>query len=360
MAETNHDSQQSNKQKGHKQSTAKNKASEEKNNQPSKNQTLPIGLIILTLISILLSITALAVVIYRYQQRQSQQNQLATQLTQIRQKINSQQQMLAEHSDTITQLREQLHTLKQSDTPHTNYWVLKQTEHLLTLAQYNLKFQNDTETSLAILQTIQSLLQQQSPGELIDLKTQLSSAITDIKSLAQQNVTQAVIKLNALASTIKQLPVSTAASNTDNHNTDKMVMSSHNQPKTKQHLTWWPQSWYSIKQSLLKAITIRHHKREAQPFIPPENRPFIIANVQNQLHLAQWAALHQQPQLYQNNLETAKQWLSDYFQQSDKTESVINEVNNLRRQNIAPKLPALSHLNQAVQQALASMDQQTN
>lgn len=357
MAETNNDSGQAKKQKGHQQSPAKNKASREKNDkQKPKSNTYHVWLIALTLINILLIASVLAFVIYSYQHNRQWTNRFNNDLSSIDQKINNQQQLLSQHSETITHLRQQLRAIKQKDTTNTNYWVLKKAEHLLTLARYNLKFQNDAQTGLAILQTVQTLLQQEKPGELIEVKSRLSKAVTQIKPLAKQDTTNLVIKLNALTDNVEQLSVKTAV----NTHPDQKITSEKAGPDQTPTDSFWQKSWNNIKQGLLKAVTIRHHKDKVQPFIPPENRPFVIANVQSQLRLAQFAVLHQQPELFDNSLKTAAQWLDNYFEPSDKTQSVISDINSLRDKKIAPELPNLDKLNQAVQQALAELDQQTN
>ncbi len=84
--------------------------------------------------------------------------------------------------------------------------------------------------------------------------------------------------------------------------------------------------WKKIKDNwggLKNLFVIRHINNDASPLLEPNQIFFLKENLQLKLTQAQWALLNRDASFYQNSLNSAIQWLSNYgFSQTEKIDII--------------------------------------
>jgi uroporphyrin-3 C-methyltransferase len=90
-------------------------------------------------------------------------------------------------------------------------------------------------------------------------------------------------------------------------------------------------------------IVIREHDQPVQPLLPPEQRYFLTQNLQLQLEQARIALLRGEPEVYSERLQQAQTWVKQFFDQTDSaTRSMLDSLQQLAQQNVAPPLPDIT------------------
>jgi uroporphyrin-3 C-methyltransferase len=267
-------------------------------------------------------------------------------------------QAQVEHQAHMTDMLEQ--SLKQY---HQGTWPLAQAQYLVKLAAFNLAFENNAQLAIQILKAADSQLQATNDPSLLPVRSALANDIAHLSATAQVDVSGVIARLNAISGQIKDLPqrrlivAGTASVPAISLASD---ISAAQTPQTlpKTHylttaITWIKHFAEDIWEILKTLIVIHHNVPDAAPLLPPEQYAYTVINIQAQLTLAQWAIIHQKPEVYAQSLKQAIDWIGRYFLASDPTViSVLQQLEELSKIDVKPALPDVSHSLDAIQQAM--------
>lgn len=279
------------------------------------------------------------------------------------QKINIQNMALEEHMDTlqdaifltahkqvdqskkIALLRTDLQRYQSQLT--SSGWGLAEAEYLVNSALFNLQIEKNPQVASQILQAADEKIQQLNQVSLLPARQALASDIAALNAVPMVDLPGIIVQINALSNQLETLPrmqkvADNAAAKTMTH---PLPATASWQDKTKAVLV-------AIGENLRSLVVIRHEAPNAIPLLPPDQYAYLITNIQTQLTMAQWAALHQQPKIYQQSLQQAKIWITRYFSpDTSAVKAILQRLQELAQVDIAPDLPDLSHSLQAVEQA---------
>lgn len=206
----------------------------------------------------------------------------------------------------------------------------EEAKHLITLAQYNLLFENNSELAAKLLAQADQKLQEINDSGLLSVRKEIGNAIIALNTVARVDVTGLMSRLNAMSAQVNNLsllPSSTA--------TAKPAPAAH---KT----TTWKEKFFDTLENLRGIISIRRLKESVQPLPSPEHYLYVIETIRLQLSAAQWAVLHQDATLYQVSLKRAKEDLQKYFGKTATGISLIQVLTQLQEINVKPTVPDLS------------------
>ena len=255
-------------------------------------------------------------------------------LRQLHQLLNQQQRALSDTEQSLNQLSQQ--TNNQAED-----WVLDETLYLLKLAQYNLVFLNDTELATNLLKTANQNLVDLNDAALLPARQTVTNALTQLSNTPNVDITSLLLQLNAISVEIEQLPF---APNRLPKPVETPIQSATPQ-------TWWQQ----LTQNLKKVVIIHRLQRPIMPMLSPEQRGFLIDNIQYQLSQAQWAVLHHKQPLYKASLNQAIHWIRDYFLLDNTvTENTLQTLQQLVKTNVQPVSPDISSAITALQQVMGA------
>ena len=90
-------------------------------------------------------------------------------------------------------------------------------------------------------------------------------------------------------------------------------------------------------------MVIRHHGQPVTAMFPPDQRQFVYQNLRLQFEGARLALLRRNQSLFSTSLQTAEQWIRDFFDPNDAgTRAMLEGIGSLRQVNVDPELPDIS------------------
>jgi len=330
-------------------------ATKEAAKKPAKRlgpQTLYGGLaLILTLVALILS----GYLWYMLTEKKGLFNtDVVGKLEQLENTADSLQRNAAIAEQDISTLKETQDTVKSAidklnaDIGKTRTeWALAETEGLLVIANHRLQLARDVNLALITLRAADSQLKQLANPNLLPVRRILADEISQLESLERVDVPGLALQLNSMANRIDKLPL---AMETKFKKTEV--------PETKQtenpSAGTWRQFLREIWKDFINLIRIRNNAETRKPLLPPEQYYFLRENLRLMLYGAQLALLERNEAVYKQNLKSADQWITEYF---DNTTQVIismrKDLEKMLRTPIREDVPDISASLQALRQATA-------
>jgi uroporphyrin-3 C-methyltransferase len=289
----------------------------------------------ITIISIIIIILLLCIIALGWQYYQ---------LKSVLQEI---QTTLNQHSDSITKNATDLNNFMQSIGHDTESWVLLETEYLVKLADVNLSVNRNVPMAIKLLQTADKRLAQLSDSALIPTRRALTNDIAKLQVTPKLDIWGIILRIDALNDQIVKTPVIGKTS-------AKQEKPLAKPSATKPDKSFWCSIWDTTITKLEGIFVIRHHEEAEQPLLSPEQQIYIRQYLQLMLEQAEWAVLHQQPQIYVSRLQKAEHLVNIYFAHNLEAAKNISEtLEKLQKINISPTLPSIAASVQAIHKATA-------
>jgi len=322
----------------------------DKTTQPldSKSKTLRYGLGTVCALSLaLLALGAcgynlmLNLKLQRTQQAQFGQKfaNLEQNLTQLEAKLSERQGQLEQRLDNLTQAKDQ------------NTWQLQEVVYLLQLADLNLKYQHDPEASLDLLLQADALIAKLNQPKFIQLRQMLARDITSVRAVQAVDITGALTKLQALSEAVNNLPQRSPESDQALEQAKSPITT----PPAPTH--WWQTIAQQTWQVIQSLVTIRHYNETHHPVLTQEQQFLLTSLIQFHLAQAQWAAIHYNQDLYQQNLQRAAQLTQTSFGNSPQKIAFSTELKELQSLQLTVVMPELSNTIATVSQLAATQGQ---
>lgn len=271
------------------------------------------------------------------------------QLQQSQQNLQQSQQHLVEQGNALDQ------TIKASlpqSAPPTD-WSLFRVRYYLELAQINNQWSADLQTTLALLQTADSLLSQIHDQRLFPIRQSLAKEISSLQRVPPLDLPGMLSKLVAIQDNIINLPLKPASS--VSAETESLSYSKPPSWKATVDTTW---------HALKKLIIVRHYPEGMSlPLSPSEITPLKEA-IQLNLQETQWALLQHNTPVFQLTLKQAIASINSRFDtHAAATLDVLKQLSSLQQVTLEQTKPelstALSQLNQLLQTSSAPKGQST-
>lgn len=298
----------------------------------------------------LVALLALSLAIYAiYQNRQitSQKNHI-DRMSQQQQEISSQlmamQQSLQQTQTTVATrmdaLHQQMHTALKQRLYQQQDWSLLKARYYLELAQINAHWSDDAQTTVALLEEADQLLQTLSDQRLYPVRQAIAKEIAQVKAIPPIDVAGILSQLDAAQTLALQLPT--------RHNlptpADKV-----NDPKASDSM--WQQRMQQSLGLLEKLVIIRHHAQQTQGMLSPLHQSLVRENLSMDFQEAQWAVLQKNAKVYQQSLVHALQQIKRNFDnKAIATQTLVKQLEDLQKTLLEAPQPEL-------QQALPLLNQ---
>jgi len=238
-------------------------------------------------------------------------------------------------------LNEALQTLLKSRSHLRNDWLLTEAEYLLKLANHRLLLERDVDTAIVALQSADERLREVADPGLLQIRKRIATDITDLRAVEQPDLAGLSFTLSSLAADIPRLPLATP---------DPETRAQHEATSQDDKVENWRELPAAVWRDIKSLVVIRHHDEPIQPLLAPEQRFFLIQNLQLQLEQARLALLNGQTPVYRERLQQASQWLEEYFDTGQSpTRQTLEQLTKLAEQEIHPELPDISDTHQALE-----------
>lgn len=254
---------------------------------------------------------------------------------------------LQRHGRQLQQLQQQLAQLKEQE-PQRRAWALAKADYLAKLAAFTLAFQNDTVTTRKILAEADAQLRDIDDPKIWTVRQALTADMAALTATPTIDLPNIMAQLSAIIEQVEQLPrTPTLAPNTAPPTPPASAADGDALSKAKQFVT-------ALSQDLKDLVIVQYETPTSPPLLPPDQYAYITTNIQFQLAMAQWAALRQQPDIYQQSINRAATWISRYFPNTDPAvTALLQHLHTLQASTIKPSTPDLSRSLQALDTAMA-------
>ncbi len=319
--------------------------------QPSESPSVPPKprarsrfAIVIAVLSLIIALAGIAAFVLTWQRLSNVQEKMALRNSDLQREQVQMQASLAQQQQGLSSTQANLQQVIQLSQRKSQDWVLAEAEYLVRLAAFNLTFENNIAVARKLLETADQRIQTLADPSLSDIRQALANNITALNSIQIPDLTGLVTRLNAISQEVGKLPVT--PSQPTNAGAASATTPTSTQPM-------WRRILSGISDTLKDMVVIRTHQKPMKPLLPPEQQVYLVQNIQVQLSLAQWAALHQQPDIYKQTLQQAIDWISQYFaQNAAATENAISTLKNLQSWDIKPTVPDLSDTIKMIDDAL--------
>lgn len=236
-----------------------------------------------------------------------------------------------------THLEEGVSSLLETSGHTRKDWLLAEAEYLIKLASHRLLLDRDIRTAIVALQAANTRLGEIGHPGVIKVRKQISKDIRELQKLPMQDTSGISLTISTLLQDIEKLPLRTP----DPADIRERIKEQQAESKQAKDL---PDVANLIWQDLKSLVNYRKHDQPIQPLLQPEQRFFLIQNLQLKLEQARLALLRTEYTIYQERLQEAQKWLKQYFDsEHSSTKSAAETLNTLLKQDVMLDLPELSN-----------------
>jgi len=225
-------------------------------------------------------------------------------------------------------------------------WLLAEAEYLARLAKQRLQTERNTKSPLALLESVDAILQQIDEPNLIEVRGAVAADMTALRLVDDIDKQGIYVELNALAASIKKLLIMEV---------DKPLELA---TETKQQNT--QQDIGVLDQFLADfsgLIRVRERQSPIEPILERAEEQTVRQNLQMMLEQAQLALLREEQVIYQRSLLKAQEYLHRFFKMTATAEGISQRLQGLTNINIIQQLPDIHRSLQAVQNLLVVRQQ---
>jgi len=292
----------------------------------------------------LLLLLMLGSAIWLYQQINSQQQQQTEQFNTLEDELATLQSSSELHQRQFMELGEQLQaqskkldefisreTLTSEELKRT--WALQEIEYLLNVANQRALLAHDVDGAIRALEMADKQIQAMSDYRLHPLRALIAEEVMDLEALADIDTAGIAIKLQTAAKHVQTLRVKKGP--------EVEFDESQSMPSATESDAGWKQALDDIWQQMRSLVVIRHDQTGETAVLVPEQRYFLYQNLRLQLESARLALLNADNDNYQHSLQTAINWLQQYFT-GDQRDALLNTLKKLQDAQINISIPDIS------------------
>ena len=210
--------------------------------------------------------------------------------------------------------------------------VISEIEQLMIIANQQLLLAGNVKPALLALQTADARLQQLDTAQALQLRKSVAQDIQRLQSLPLVDTAGMSLRLENLADSVDKLT---------------LVSERHPTPGPALAPSWDANPWRRFAQEvwsdLKHMVRLERIDRPEPPLLPPEQEFFLRENLKLRLLTARIALLQHDEASYRADLQTAEQWLRNYFDLRERaTQAALINIQQLSSSNIVIELPDIS------------------
>ncbi|HAT1940671.1 uroporphyrinogen-III C-methyltransferase [Legionella pneumophila] len=267
---------------------------------------------------------------------------------------NHLQQIQSDLTSKIDSLNKELQTAMKQKLYQNNDWLLLKARYYLELAQINVHWSDNFNTSVALLQQADALLKGMNIPKIFTIRQTIAKEIAQLKSISVVDITGILSQLDAAQAAINNPSIQSVV--------DQQEVLNHITKSEESGKTGWRNRLQDSVSFLEKLVVIRRHNENIQPLISPLYESAIKENIRLNLQEAQWAILNNNPAVYQFALNQAIANLKRVFNDSSQnTDALIKQLSTLQNVKLTQEKPvvgqAIPLINQMIDNKELLVDQ---
>ena len=306
---------------------------------------------------------------YGWQQTQSQQQLIEELRMQVEQKIQEaeiRQQVMEDTLDkefveqqsaiqsSLNDMAEQLDNnnarLLSLSSVNRDEWKLQEAQYLLRLADQRILLEKDSQNALALALSADDVLREIDQADLMGVRKLLAEEISVLKLVGVIDREGIYLRLSAVSNQIDAIPFITPLGAQESLLEEEIVPENET---FKQKMTRY---FYGVLHKLGSYVRVRDHGKTINAVLPPSEQKYLQQNLHLMLEQAQVALLRNEEGIYQESLVKAQNWINQYYSLNEKATAVLEELQALQQEEVAPDLTNFSNSSAALAEYIAKRE----
>lgn len=262
--------------------------------------------------------------------------QLASALSKIDQTSSKDAEQLATLDQTQQRLQGEMQGLQNRvldlNDKRPNDWMLAESEYLVRMAGRKLWLEHDLISAITLLGNADERIRALNDPSLMPIRKALAEDITKLKGMPRIDREGLTLKLAALEDQIELLPLSTVSMPEAKLEADQAVTANPNEWESN-----LKKNWVKFTENF---VTIRRRDGAVEALLSPQQEIFLRENLKTKLLQAQISVYREQQTLYEDSLDKAQRWLTQYFDtENSATRYMQGEIDKLKGEQIQIDYP---------------------
>ena len=261
----------------------------------------------------------------------------------------------------VTELTQRLDSTTSKVLALTNIsrddWKLTEVDYLLRMANQRILMEHEASNSLALAESANTVLAELQNADLFAARKKLNEEIEALKLVNKVDREGIYLQLLALTQQIEMLPLIEPLVGEDEES-----LAALDQGEEVQTPTFWQRvknfgarTWHRLS----SYVRVRDQGRRVDAILPPEDQMYLKQNLRLMLEQAQIGLLREEQHVYQASLDKAQNWIRDYYPLNDQAQIVLNDLEQLKRNNVQQPLPDFSGSAALIKEYLRQKDRLT-
>jgi len=220
-----------------------------------------------------------------------------------------------------------------------NDFIISEVAQLLKMANNSALFATDSDSAIKALQLADLQLKELADPRYAIVRRKINEEIGSLEKVRKVDVASLTVQLKSLASRIPALKLEN-----DVPVLGEVVIEAEEEPTTTKG--YFKEIWAD----LVNFNSVQRIDQPPKPLLVPEQRYFLNQNIQLQLAKAELGLVQNKTFVYSQSLDTATQWLNDYFDpRNDEVIDVLSQIKQLKAVKLGQELPNISGSYSALQ-----------
>jgi uroporphyrin-3 C-methyltransferase len=270
-------------------------------------------------------------------------------LDQKRQSLQLQNIKQLQQTISNLQLRSNSHGQRLAELGSTtrNDWLIAEAVYLTRLANQRLQTERSIKNPLALLASVDVILQELDDPELTPARSALAADITALRLAGEVDAEGIFLELSSLVNSIGQL--SMRSTPTEPEESSRLPPG----PLVETQSENSDSAIAEFAKKLSKLIRVQRRSQPIEPMLQPEEEVIVRQNLRLMLEQAQSGLLREQQVIYSQSIRKAQSWLMLYFQLNPSAQVISERLAELAKVQVVQQLPQINSSLNAIETVVA-------
>ncbi len=211
-------------------------------------------------------------------------------------------------------------------------WLIAEAEYYMQIANAQLQLANKPELAALALRMADERVIQMSNPALIDVRRAIADELTALDGMEKPDIAGATMTLASLARVVESLPLSGAATTSDE---EEQIVDDEQSGLNR--------AWTSVKNAMSGLVKVTPPDQDKLELLSPDAELFLRSNLALQLQSARLALLRGEQAIFEQSVDDAGALMSQYFDaESAQVASARETLVELRGSVFASTAPDIS------------------
>jgi uroporphyrin-3 C-methyltransferase len=219
-------------------------------------------------------------------------------------------------------------------------WGLKETEHVLRMANHRLRIERDVPGTITALKAASSRLHELNDPRLLPVRESVSKQVRKLKNFPYPDWVGISLQLDNILAGLKQTVIKNAKYQQEKSSVDEDIK----EKPINEKLSGWEKLVDGVKSTINDSIKVTREEQKLKMFISEQESQQAYEFLRTKLLGAKYAVASRDDDAYHQELEAALAWLESTDTLYDKR-GVIEDLSELNDINLEPELPDITEAN---------------